>query len=72
VLVLSRFAGAARELGEALLVNPYDTGEVAESLQRALHMPLAERKERHGAMLQHLREYDITRWREDYVTALAG
>lgn len=72
VLVLSRFAGAAREMGEALLVNPYDTGEVAECLQRALHMPLAERKERHAAMLQHLREHDITRWREDYVTALAG
>lgn len=72
VLVLSRFAGAAREMGEALLVNPYDTAEVAESLQRALHMPLAERKERHAAMLRHLRNYDITRWREDYVAALAG
>jgi trehalose 6-phosphate synthase len=72
VLVLSRFAGAAREMGEALLVNPYDTGEVAECLQRALHMPLAERKERHGAMLRRLREYDITRWREEYVAALTG
>jgi trehalose 6-phosphate synthase len=72
VLVLSRFAGAAREMGEALLVNPYDTGEVAENLQRALHMPLEERKERHSAMLRRLREYDITRWREEYVAALTG
>lgn len=72
VLVLSRFAGAAREMDSALIVNPYDTAEVAAALQQALHMPLAERQERHSAMLAHLRRHDITRWREDYVAALAG
>ena len=46
VLVLSRFAGAAGELSEALIVNPHDTAEVAEKLQQALNMPLEERKER--------------------------
>lgn len=39
VLVLSRFAGAAEDLSEALVVNPYDTDEVAEALQRAINMP---------------------------------
>ena len=46
VLVLSRFAGAARQLTTALLVNPHDPDELAEALDRALTMPLAERQER--------------------------
>ncbi|WP_051330337.1 alpha,alpha-trehalose-phosphate synthase (UDP-forming) [Niveispirillum irakense] len=72
VLVLSRFAGAAREMDGALIVNPYDTAEVAENLQRALHMGLEERLERHATMIAQLRRYDITRWREDFVAALEG
>ncbi|MGQ9370719.1 alpha,alpha-trehalose-phosphate synthase (UDP-forming) [Azospirillum sp. ST 5-10] len=70
VLVLSEFAGAARELKEALLVNPFDSEGVADELQRALTMPLEERRERHAAMMQTLRRNDITRWRETYVDAL--
>ena len=50
VLVLSRFAGAADEMHEALIVNPYDIAEVAEVLQRALQMPLEERKRRWQAL----------------------
>jgi trehalose 6-phosphate synthase len=46
VLVLSKFAGAARQLGSALLVNPHDADELAEAMDRALTMPLAERQER--------------------------
>ena len=52
VLVLSRFAGAAHECKEALLVNPYDTEAVAAAINRALAMPLEERRERHEAMLR--------------------
>lgn len=72
VLVLSRFAGAARELDAALIVNPYDIGATAENLQRGLTMPLAERRERYEAMMRVLRENDITRWREAYVETLAA
>src|SRR5271166_3025273 len=48
VLVLSQFAGAAKELDRALIVNPHETDAVASALKRALEMPLAERRERHG------------------------
>ncbi len=55
VLVLSRFAGAAEEMREALIVNPYSIDELAEALRAAIQMPLAERKQRfeplyHGVM----------------------
>ncbi|HYC01999.1 MAG TPA: alpha,alpha-trehalose-phosphate synthase (UDP-forming) [Azospirillaceae bacterium] len=71
VLVLSRFAGAAKELDAALIVNPYDITAVAENLQRGLTMPLEERRERHGAMMKRLQENDITHWRTVCVDALA-
>ena len=51
VLILSRFAGAAEDLEEALIVNPYDMDDVATAMQRALKMPLAERIERHRALI---------------------
>nr|WP_211112404.1 alpha,alpha-trehalose-phosphate synthase (UDP-forming) [Azospirillum sp. SYSU D00513] len=70
VLVLSCFAGAAREMGEALIVNPFDTESVADALQRALTMPVEERRERHASMMQTLRRHDIGWWRETYVDAL--
>jgi trehalose 6-phosphate synthase len=71
VLVLSRFAGAALEMDGAVIVNPYDVEGVAEALQEALAMPLDERKDRWSRMFEHLKTHDITRWRRDYLTALA-
>ncbi len=71
VLVLSRFAGAAQELTEALLVNPSDTVEVADALERALKMPLRERRARWRSMMDVLERHDITTWRNDFLTALA-
>src|SRR3984885_16287634 len=59
VLILSTLAGAARELTTALLVNPYDVTGVAEALQTALWMPLAQRRERYEAMLAVIRKNDI-------------
>jgi trehalose 6-phosphate synthase len=50
VLILSRFAGAADQLREALIVNPFDADEVAEAINQALAMELAERKERWQAL----------------------
>ncbi|WP_426688609.1 alpha,alpha-trehalose-phosphate synthase (UDP-forming) [Rhodanobacter ginsengiterrae] len=70
VLVLSRFAGAAFELSEALLVNPADTEEVADALQTALNMPLAERRERWRSMMDTLQKNDITQWRSNFLQTL--
>lgn len=70
VLVLSRFAGAAEEMDEAVIVNPYDTEEVAVALQRALRMRLDERKERYAALMRRIREHDVSRWRDSFLKAL--
>jgi len=72
VLVLSRFAGAADELPQAIIINPLDPLDTVESLYAALTMPLAERKQRWQAMYEHLREHNVHRWRAEYVEALAG
>jgi trehalose 6-phosphate synthase len=72
VLVLSRFAGAAEQLKEALLVNPYDTHGTAESIQRALQMPLAERQRRHQQLLERIRSEDVHWWRQRFLTTLAA
>ncbi|MDB5730449.1 MAG: hypothetical protein JWQ03_344, partial [Variovorax sp.] len=71
VLVLSRFAGAAEQLKEALLVNPYDTHGTAEVMQRALRMPLEERRERHRQLLARIREHDVHWWRRSFLQALS-
>ncbi len=72
VLVLSRFAGAARELKSALIVNPYDTDEVAEAMARGLEMPLDERLNRREAMMKVIRDNDLDNWRDKYLAALAN
>jgi trehalose 6-phosphate synthase len=71
MLVLSRFAGAAEQLKEALLVNPYDTQGTADAIQRALVMPLAERIDRHSALLNRVREQDVHWWSRTFLKALA-
>lgn len=70
VLVLSTFAGAARELDTALLVNPYDLDGVADAVAAAMTMPLGERRERWQSMMTLLKEHDITAWRRSYLNAL--
>lgn len=72
VLVLSRFAGAAEQLKHALLVNPYDTDGMAEIIQQALQMPLAERQARHQKLLAQIRAQDVHWWRKTYLDALAN
>ena len=71
VLVLSGFAGAAFELPDALLINPADTAEVADALERALKMPLKERQRRWRAMMGVLENHDINTWRNGFLAALA-
>ena len=70
VLVLSRFAGAAMELSEALIVNPYDLDGVADAIATAHAMPLSERRERWQVMMERLRRDDITAWRRKYLDVL--
>lgn len=70
-LVLSRFAGAAQQLGEALLVNPHDADEVADAVAAAARMPLVQRRERWAAMMATLRASDIGAWRRGFLEALA-
>jgi len=70
VLVLSNMAGAARELTDALLVNPYDTKGIARAFHSALVMPLAERRARHERLLAILRENDVHRWHMRFLEQL--
>ena len=72
VLVLSRLAGAAEQLKEALLVNPYDARGTADAIERALQMPLPERIERHQALLAQIKEFDVHWWRKEFLKALAS
>ncbi|TCL72151.1 alpha,alpha-trehalose-phosphate synthase (UDP-forming) [Rhizobium sp. BK251] len=72
VLVLSRFAGAARELKGALLVNPYDVESTANALARSLSMPVEDRRERWKQMMDHLLDHDVSRWCEDFLRDLAA
>jgi trehalose-6-phosphate synthase len=62
VLVLSKFTGAAVELRDALIVNPYDVAEVAEAIHRGLDMPRDERRVRMQEMRRQVMEHNIYRW----------
>ena len=70
IVVLSNLAGAAHELREAVLVNPYDQEEVADGVATALSLPRKERQERHAAMMATLKKNDIAAWRTRFVDAL--
>jgi trehalose 6-phosphate synthase len=72
VLILSSLAGAAQELEEALIVNPYDMGAVARALAQALAMGLEERRQRWSALMDRLRKYDLHHWTDSFLEALAG
>lgn len=70
VLILSKFAGCAIELKDAILVNPYDQDEIASALSQALRMSMAERKERYTKMMDIISHNTIYKWGEDFVQAL--
>jgi trehalose 6-phosphate synthase len=72
VLVLSEFAGAARQMGSALVVNPFDTCGVADALARALQMPLKERQRRWESLMGDLETHSLPQWRDDFLDALAA
>ena len=70
-LILSRFAGAAELLTEALLVDPGDAAAMTQALRAALRMPLAERQDRWRRMIVKLLHHDAVQWHQSYVAALA-
>jgi len=70
VLVLSRFAGAAHEMNAALIVNPYDTDDVVEAIQRGLNLTVEERIERWQSLMTTLRANNVHVWRGNFVAAL--
>ncbi len=70
ILVLSEFAGAAQELGEALRINPYDEVGTAETIVRALEMGAAERAERMAALHERVQRNNAVRWAERFTDGL--
>jgi trehalose-6-phosphate synthase len=72
VLVLSEFAGAAKHLKGAMLVNPYDVESTASAIQRALTMKPAEKKKRMRALRSAVMSLDVHKWADEYVSALEG
>ena len=70
VLVLSQFAGSARELTEAILINPYDSEQFSESIYQALTMPEEERHKRMVKMRQTVHENNIYRWAAKFLSGL--
>ncbi|HKE46615.1 MAG TPA: trehalose-6-phosphate synthase [Rhodanobacteraceae bacterium] len=72
VLILSSFAGAADELRQAIIINPFDADDIADSIEKALLMPLGERRERWRAMYEYLLRHDIASWRSAFLDALTG
>jgi len=70
VLVLSEFAGAAAEMGEALLINPYDEERTAAAINRALAMDEQERNQRMTALHNRVDRNDVFRWGERFLASL--
>jgi trehalose-6-phosphate synthase len=70
VLILSEMAGASRELGEAITINPATREEIASALESALEMPPDEQARRLGTMQDRLRKHDVRRWAREFLGRL--
>ena len=71
VLILSEMAGAAKELGEAIIVNPNDREEIVDSIKKALEMSDEEQKENNRIMQRRLQRYNVERWAKDFMEGLS-
>jgi trehalose 6-phosphate synthase len=72
VLILSEFAGAAHEMPQALLVNPYDVEGLADAYEQAISMSPDEQRRRMGALRRTVQEHDVHAWARSFVQALEG
>jgi trehalose 6-phosphate synthase/phosphatase len=70
VLILSEMAGAAKEMGEALIINPFHREDFARALEQALAMPVEEQVRRNRLLQDRLRRYNVVRWADDFVLTL--
>ena len=70
-LILSQFTGAARELRDAIIVNPYDTEAVAEAIRSALEMDSEERSEHMRRMRRIVKEHNVYRWAGNLIAELS-
>jgi trehalose 6-phosphate synthase/phosphatase len=72
VLILSEMAGSAKELPEAIIINPNNRAEIAGALKEALETPLEEQKRRNKIMQRRLKRYHVTRWANDFLNNLVA
>lgn len=72
VLILSRFAGSALQLRDAVLVNPHSPDDLAHAIHTALDMPLEERRRRWERMIETVVNDNVQRWTENFTSDLAG
>jgi trehalose 6-phosphate synthase len=70
-LILSQFAGASHQLRDALIVNPYDTEQLADAMHFALEMDPSERSARMHRLRQVVKEFNIYRWAADLISGLS-
>ena len=71
VLILSELAGSSKELPQALLVNPFDIGQLVQSIKTALEMSVKEQKERNIISRKRIQRYDIEKWSSNFMKALS-
>jgi trehalose 6-phosphate synthase/phosphatase len=71
IIILSEMAGVAKEMGEALIINPNDIKEIADSINQALTMPLDEQRERMIFLQDRIKRYDVFKWSSEFVKSLS-
>src|SRR5262249_20526608 len=72
VLILSEMAGASKEMGEALIINPFHSNDFKEALEQALSMPPEEQVRRNQLLQDRLRRYNVIRWAGDFIQTLVS
>ncbi len=70
VIILSEMAGVAKEMGEALIINPNNEDEIADAINTAINMPLAEQKERMKHLQTRLKRYDLFKWTSEFMKGI--
>jgi trehalose 6-phosphate synthase/phosphatase len=70
VVILSEMAGASKEMGEALIINPNNLNEIAETIHHALEMPIDEQRSRMSSMQERIKRYDVFKWAAEFVKSL--
>ncbi|MCF8359293.1 MAG: bifunctional alpha,alpha-trehalose-phosphate synthase (UDP-forming)/trehalose-phosphatase [Prolixibacteraceae bacterium] len=70
VVILSEMAGVSKEMGEAIIINPNNFNEIAESIHTALEMPIEEQRERMDTMQKRIKRYNVFKWATEFVKSL--